>query len=726
MSCISERTRPRCPTRPLTLTLKKTEKYKLSLNKANQSLPESPVCEELKALKEACKKNANRFARFAQKRRSCSYFIGLDDNEEDIDNIAKSFESLPAMNERNAENLGELSDEAEEGNGNFSDDSLEGDFKNPPRRCVSEYHINIHTDMNALVEQKNYPYHSSLQKKILTHSQESILSDASVESFCKGSAEILDCVNYENDRHSSASFFLSRRKMQGGRSQESILTDESDYQMFPLQENADHRSTESVLTDDSDSMVKSAPLEMLFDSHYKRKRQNSETYSGNPKNADVNEISDIQQSVDSLSLNRAVFRSKSLQDTRLSEVKDRISYTEENFRPNRTCIYYEFNVDDTTSHKGSSQRSALKSETISRTSSLKVSKEPQSMLILNDFVAHKPPKPKRNFSRTQSMRNRARPAWNKYNVDTPSQQTLCLKNLPCSDDNATSMNPSHIEYGSNEEKPDVEQERKDESRESKQTEQFPPKSPVRMIDDQVSRKPFYNMPMRDSAYETSQSQDSFGAKLDSSCERDCFEIPTKDTFETYDSLEPNGAPSSESSILQTRVENSSTKIEQTAKYNTDTSVDIRITRAIEGTVKLLSKEFENLVRREQYFMKEKHFRLTQCRDSNENFAKLEAERDTRCSVSRKEFRVNSGGEDSDCADLSAIDRSVMESGSSTPASSCANSPKRMWPPASRCQMKWTKTLPTISQDILPSKHHFAGTRKCFETIFFLFFSFFYY
>ena len=129
--------------------------------------------------------------------------------------------------------------------------------------------------------------------------------------------------------------------MQAGRSQESILTDESDYQMFPLQENVDHRSTESVLTDDSDSLVKSAPLEMLFDSHYKRKRQNSETYSGNPNNA-IEQSNDIQDPANESTTCRAVFRSKSLQDTRITKVNSESSYPEDTSRP-ATCIYYEFN-----------------------------------------------------------------------------------------------------------------------------------------------------------------------------------------------------------------------------------------------------------------------------------------------------------------------------------------------------------------------------------------------
>ncbi|CAL7952431.1 unnamed protein product [Xylocopa violacea] len=119
-------------------------------------------------------------------------------------------------------------------------------------------------------------------------------------------------------------------------------------------------------------------------------------------------------------------------------------------------------------------------------------------------------------------------------------------------------------------------------------------------------------------------------------------------------------------------------------------------------------------------MKEKRLRMSHCQDASENFAKLEAERDGRFCSLRRDIRFHSGGEDSDCADTSAMDKSVMESGSSTSASSCTNSPKRMWPPASRCQshMKWTKTLPTINQAILPSKHVYAAqfsVSRCSQT-----------
>ncbi|XP_076388383.1 WD repeat domain 62 isoform X8 [Megachile rotundata] len=697
-SCISDKTKSL--NRPLTLTLKKTEKYKLSLNKPNQSLPESPVCEELKLLKEQCKKNVSRFARFAQKRRSCSYFIGLNDNEEDMENIAKSFESLPAMNERNIENLNDAMDDGDEGNGNFSDDSLEGDFKNPPRRCVSDYQINVHIDRRSDNHRINSSTYQTFPKRILTGSQESILSDASVESFSKGSAEILDYSHYDNDRHSSASFFLSRRKMQAGRSQESILTDESDYQMFPLHENMDHRSTESVLTDDSDSLVKSAPLEMLFDSHYKRKRQNSETYSGNPNNV-IEASNNVQNSTNDSTSCRAVFRSKSLQDTRISKVRNENSYTEDdNVRPT-TCIYYEFNFND--QNDGNVEmRIGSKSDTISRSNSLKVTKEPQSMLILNDFVAHKPPKPKRNSVRTQSMRNRARPAWNKFTVDSSLVKSDC--DDPVNKSEARTPNVDAKLQGT------------ESLHGSKRIEQLLQSSGYSLQsneDKDTTATKFYSLQNRRSSdkvdvYETTRPMESFTYdQNDSSRQTCCFEtqIPTKDTQETYDSLEPGGT--------SCELQNTSSNLLSTNERidNLDASVDLRITRAIEGTVKLLSKEFENLVRREQYFMKEKCLRMTQ--EPNENFAKLEAERDGRYCSMKRDIRLFSGGEDSDFADTSAIDKSMMESGSSTSASSCTNSPKRMWPPASRCQshMRWTKTLPTINQAILPSKHLYAVSGK---------------
>lgn len=764
--CISEKVKAKTNAkRPVTLSLKKTEKYKLSLNKANQSLPESPVCEELKILKERCRKNANRFARFAAKRKSCSYFIGLNDDETEIENITKSFESLPAMNEHIEHKSVEVSGNDDDGNGSFSDDSLEGDFKNPPRRCVSDYLIFNYPE---LTEDSNY---QNLRKRIITQSQESILSDVSVESFSKGSAEILD-YNYEIERHSSASFFLSRRKMQACRSQESILTDESDYQMFPLRENADHQSTESVLTDDSDSLVKSAPLEMLFDSHYKRKRQNSETYNGYSNiNTETKTTDDGQKTCEDLSQLRAVFRSKSLQDTRLNVVKSTNNCLKnENAQP-KTSVYYDFNFDDI-NRKSENAEDACNVDQKAESNTSTAPGEPKSMLMLNDFVAHKPPKPKRNSVRTQSMRNRARPAWNKYNMDSSqTQYSECLKSYQCADYPHSSETASTFEHeigqnkqSSSQDSEDVEKDRRKHRSEDnlKKFEKFVQCSnySLQSSERQMDKSKYMSLPMKQTkqssyfgnesdyeskstfegkSYENTEKTVGYGTDSEPQIyeestgknagqeieEKTHFEnqIPTKDTPERYDSLEPNlNLPHSfEASEIEASVSNARSESERIRME--EKKVDIRISRAIEGTVKLLSKEFENLVRREKYFAQaqSKDHKQVRGQDGNENFAKLEAERDTKCWMFKREIRGQSG-EDSDCADISAMDKSVLESGSSTSASSCTNSPKRLWPPASHCQshMKWTKKLPTINQAILPSKQHYTGTseywKKCWRPI----------
>lgn len=718
MLYINEKTKPSL-NRPLTLTLKKTEKYKLSLNKANQSLPESPVCEELKLLKEQCKNTMTRFARFAQKRRSCSYFIGLD---EDIENVAKSVESLPAMNERNVENLKDTVENDAEENGNFSDDSLEGDFKNPPRRCVSDYQINVH--MN---DYKNYSNYQNFQRRISTGSQESILSDASIESFSKESAEI--DYNHDHDRHSSASFFLSQRKMQGGRSQESILTDESDYQMFPLRENnAIHQSTESVLTDDSDSQVKSAPLEILFDSHYKRKRQNSETYSENPENdaARAAVKDNAHSSVDEDASYRTVFRSKSLQDTRINRTKNDISFMENQASSPETRIFYEFNFDNERKRNVDPAMYGTL-ETISCNNSLKVPEAMKPESTMSNFVAHKPPKPKRNLSRTQSMRNRIKPNWKCIDVTQPLSSSP--KSSADSDNYVVpSMNSSYSEYRLARSNSEI-------KRDPINTETMEQvlQSANSAQESEDSRHKFYslqahcidNVMLQDklicdssrlmkSHYLGKIHHDTIEKQSSSSDKgRSCFEneIPTKDT-ETYDSLESGGA-FCDSKMTELRPNGSNLQSTDNKRIdNLDASMDVRITRAIEGTVKLLSKEFENLVRQKQYFMKEKCSRSSaQRQNRSENFAKLKAERENKFCVNKR--NVHLCGEDCDCVDVSTMDRSLMESGSSTSASSCTNSPKRMWPPASRCQshMKWTKTLPTINQAILPMKHPYAGIEQ---------------
>lgn len=384
-------------------------------------------------------------------------------------------------------------------------------------------------------------------------------------------------------------------------------------------------------------------------------------------------------------------------------------------------------------------------------------------MFLNDFVAHKPPKPKRNSSRTQSMRNRTRPSWKC--IDTSSSSPPVARTTVDSVD-------SHQTLPSADPTWNLERCRATRSDPGAKPDPSNPEAIERFLrstvhypierssdDDKDGRDKFYslqpqhrvdkNVNLQD---ETTYGNDDRSCLTKSRCpsgayvhdtyeERKvavgkeqrarCFEneIPTKDTGETYDSLEPNGTTTSCDLLRTTELQATDSNLRSTNDRiaNLDASVDVRITRAIAGTVKLLSKEFESLVRREQYLMKEKCSRLAHCQETNENFAKLEAERDGRCcAIKRDNARLQSGGEDSDCADVSALDRSLMESGSSTSASSCTNSPKRMWPPASRCQshMRWTKTLPTIDQAILPTKHPYTGIHRIGNAHVYLSFSLF--
>lgn len=623
-SCISEKY-SNTSKRPVTLTLKKTEKYKVSLNKTNLSLPESPVCEELRTLKEHCKRNMTRFEKFGQKRRSCSYFIGLEDNEENVETIARSFESLPAMNEYSLENFNQNFDEPDDGNGNFSDDSLEGDFNNSPRRCVSDYQINVEKS------DKNYLSYQNFYRQVLTQSEESILSNVSVESFSKGSMEILDYNNYNNDRHSSASFFLSRRNIKSVRSQESMLNDESEYQMNPLEKNANNRSTESVLTDDSDLLVKSAPLEVLFDSDDKRKQRNFETY--------IDKLKETPTYNQNLNIGATVFRSKSLQDTSCNLIN---SMNENS--PQELQAAENFNNDKVRKSDNSSK-------------AFKKSRVPQSTLIFNDYVAHKPPKPKRNSFRTQSMRNRTRPDWNQcfQSIET-LQDTYLVK------ENRRNCKTSRDGNPQNEEK--------------------------YYASRRIKNNQNLNLEKEDSKTRTEICYEK--------------ETPTKDT-ECHNFLDAESQTDLSKKKLLT-IDQVKSKFSPISG-NVDKKADLRICRDIQGTVKLLSKEFENLVLREKKNLT-KNYRLKEV--NNKSFAETDTERDV--GKMNREVQKYSGGEDSDCTDLSTMDKSLLESGSSTPLSSCTNSPKRMWPPASRCHnfMKFSKTLPTICQSNIPSKQQFSG------------------
>ena len=257
----------------------------------NQSLPESPVCENLHSPTGLFQnltdtESGVTSTKFVQQRRSCSYFIDLNtltSNEQEFRtkstrNVAKSSESLPATFSQtqllatSQDNLMDSCDE-EDDNGDFSSDSLEepSEFSNrTPRRCISDYQIFTRPpELSGYEVERRSASATGRQCKRsreVFQSQESILSNTSDQlSSCNNSGDILEmCSNYEQDRHSSASFFISlrRRKSDACRSQESILTDDSEYLMFSHQGVPNKydrgryrdscRSTESILEGDYD------------------------------------------------------------------------------------------------------------------------------------------------------------------------------------------------------------------------------------------------------------------------------------------------------------------------------------------------------------------------------------------------------------------------------------------------------------------------------------------
>ncbi|KAJ4439276.1 hypothetical protein ANN_07396, partial [Periplaneta americana] len=364
----------------------------------NQSLPESPVCEDLNSptglFQNLTDTESNiKSSRFGQQRRSCSYFIDLNtltDNEQEFQskntkNVAKSSESLPATLGRtniasSEENLLDSCDE-EDGNGDFSSDSLEepSEFSNrTPRRCISDYQIFTRPPELVGFEFERRSASAAgrqcKRNREAFHSQESILSNTSGQlSSCNNSGDILEmCSNYEQDRHSSASFFLSlrRRNTNACRSQESILTDESDYQRdrdrhrdscrstesilesdyhFSMQrgnlaeyENARHRdscqSTESILTDDSDCQVFTSCKELevknrLFPSTGNTSKPKSETPStGREKALSEKEVK-VETDTPKENTHRPIFRTRSLQDTCTELSTTEVSPSASNSRP---------------------------------------------------------------------------------------------------------------------------------------------------------------------------------------------------------------------------------------------------------------------------------------------------------------------------------------------------------------------------------------------------------
>ncbi|KAE8751323.1 hypothetical protein FOCC_FOCC001894 [Frankliniella occidentalis] len=288
-----------------------------ALNTNVLSLPESPVCDDLHsptnsgAITDSEDTGKTGQKTLGNKNRSCTFYV--DFNSVSLPSemfrrkpTTRSTESILETPEPELEDDMKNEDKLSDA-GSFSSDSLEStsEFGKPPRRCVSDYQIfntSDNTELDRFRSASAAGQHG-LDRQVgeVFLSQESILSDGSQLS---SSADILQI-----DRHSSASFFLRNRE--ACRSSESILTDESDYQFLfqgigsrQLRDSRSNaQSTESILTDDSEMQMP--------------------TFSGTssrrmPTYEDSGFETASQGFIGNENVPRGVFRTRSLHDTRSS------------------------------------------------------------------------------------------------------------------------------------------------------------------------------------------------------------------------------------------------------------------------------------------------------------------------------------------------------------------------------------------------------------------------
>lgn len=302
-----------------TVSSNKFRRANRALNTNILSLPESPVCDDLHsptnsgAITDSEDTGKIGHKSLGNKTRSCSFYIDFNS----VSQQSEMFRRKPMT--RSTESILETPEPEQEENdhedkrsdaGSFSSDSLEStsEFGKPPRRCVSDYQIFNTNDSSEFERFRSASaagqHGQDRQVGEVFLSQESILSDASQLS---SSADILQI-----DRHSSASFFLRNRE--ACRSSESILTDESDYQYlfqgFGSHQLRDSRSnaqsTESILTDDSELQMPigvdslSGRMPTYEDSGF----ETTDHYSGSLPRSE--------------NMHRGVFRTRSLHDTRSS------------------------------------------------------------------------------------------------------------------------------------------------------------------------------------------------------------------------------------------------------------------------------------------------------------------------------------------------------------------------------------------------------------------------
>lgn len=692
-----------------------------ALNTNILSLPESPVCDDLHsptnsgAITDSEDTQKMGHGSLSNKNRSCSFYV--DFNSVSLSSemfrrkpITRSTESIletPECELEENENQEKLSDA-----GSFSSDSLEStsEFGKPPRRCVSDYQIFNTADVSEFERFRSASatgqHGQDRQVGEVFLSQESILSDGSQLS---SSADILQI-----DRHSSASFFLRNRET--CRSSESILTDESDYQflfqgigsrqLYDSRSNA--QSTESILTDDSE-------LQMPISSGIGRRMPTYED-SGfeTASQGVVGDQFSVSPYQDESMHHRGVFRTRSLHDTRSSRFGPGRERAGSPMVPDGALLDSLEPMGLSGSILPSGPVSQPTSPPLYRCASLKA--KPQSFFIPLDSGGSSDGEP---ANRRQSFPlNEMKPPLNR--PPTAPKPDLKVKPViahkppkprykmgtipgPGRGQLKSSFQPSfNLERAKLEEKGKARTPTKGVSREFMsgsatwtksrapakhirgiEVKAVAPKDTVRTSTDSGQ---FFEKAERATVSPDSSNSDDVGSSLNPKCSKDSERSQT--TNESISSVAKeiadcygNGKEGSESLVTKgpSSEDTGSNTLQQTVSH-----------------VKLLSKKFESSIPKPKFWPK--HM-------SRSPSVPCHGDTDTTVSISLS--RSEDGLSDCNDDSLAVVN---WDSGSSTPAtsSSCANSPKRLWPRPAGVSIPGHTPTPAASNQLakrLALRHH---------------------
>lgn len=660
----------------------------------NYSLPESPVYEDLHSPTSLFQnltdtESTMKSNRFLQTRRSCSYFIDLNTlsdkeqkmNTEKNSSVTKSSESLPAtigrLNASSSENLLDSCDENDEGEGNFSSDSLEepSEFSSrTPRRCVSDYQIfsrpsgsefDRHS-LGAIAGRSSGAYCS----------QESILSDLSGQlSSRNDSGDILDMCNQEQERHSSASFFLSLRRA----SQESILTDD-DFQQRMRRDSCqsvegilDHsffhrnscRSTESILTDDSDCQKAECGFvnkgfDMVINDHeHKYKSLTNETYVDGMCESSGTKSNTTHQSI---------FRTRSLQDTSSKPLAVDI-----NFKNNTTG---KPPIAPTSRPQTPSKYCSRKDENL--ISQFSEAMKPLTLFRKNSYPRSRPVTPtslhfQTQFKSTNGSDNSGVTECNNMEPSTPN--TNKTRNISESNSRESPGNSvsEQIKCKSSYRPPTA-------PKPVGKVIHKPPLKPRQKVTSKVNEQNYEHTNWKTNSHAIHNNHN--------------YEIRCHESVDVKTNYIENVKESNDN-------DNTIKNLNDTANLIKRLSGELResvIKSDCVNNQKEQNKKIDTLLQNHNNYQNMNRFNISSigvkmlCKSFENAAEDLEMSDECVADLEEDSFPVTGGG-----------------SGSSTPAtsSSAANSPKRMWPPASRApvQRHMTKRL-----QLLPSKYS-AGTQK---------------